>query len=148
VVPRDFLTVRKSCGTKRFSHGEKILCWGWDWAHIIVPMQPNIPPHHKKILGSRGQISHPTTRQSCGLVVKYPTLPQENSNSTKSRLLKLVLIWYKLLCTILFLMKLLQYQPCLVFFMLEFTIKRVPGTTMCVVVEVHAHLHSSLAGVR
>ena len=82
VVPQDFLvvswwiihrkTARKSFGGVR----ENLVV---SWSNIPPPQEnltvswSNIPPHRKKILWSCGQISHPTTRKSSGLVVKYPT---------------------------------------------------------------------------
>ena len=57
----------------------------WSRSQISTPPQANlvvtwsnIPFHQKIILGSRGQISHLNARKSCGLMVKYPTPPQES----------------------------------------------------------------------
>ena len=41
--------------------------------HMVI-----YPLHHKKIFWFLGEMSHPTTRKSCGLVVKYLTPQEEN----------------------------------------------------------------------
>ena len=52
--------------------------------YCLVFTWSNYPPHHKKILWLGGHLPNPTTRRSCGLLVKYSNPPREN----------LVVLWW------------------------------------------------------